>query len=128
MDTWIMWIVGCSIAYWIGVAIGKHISTYNMMKAMARDPEGFMKMAQALRKIEEASSQEEIDSVVTDLNSNAVEMELEEVNGCVYAYNKTTGQFLAQAHDVEQAVRIASQRFPGQTFWHPNFKKDNQTA
>jgi len=128
MDTWILWVVGCSVAFWIGKSVGTHLATYRMIKALADNPEPFIAISKQLKQIDEASSLSEIDSAVSELDSNAIEIELEEINGFVYAYNKTTGQFLAQARDIEQAVRIASQRFPGQTFWHPELKQDSQTA
>ena len=116
MDIWIVWVVGCSVAFWIGKSVGTHLATYRMIKALADNPEPFIAISKQLKQIDEASSLSEIDSAVSELDSNAIEIELEEINGFVYAYNKTTGQFLAQARDIEQAVRIASQRFPGQTF------------
>lgn len=130
MDTWIMWAVGCSVAYWIGQIIGKYTATINMLKAIANNPESFYKMAQALKNIEDANTEEEINAIDISLSApeDAILMEIEEVNGQVYAYEKETGQFLAQAQNVYQAALLAAARYPGKKFWHPSLKQDHQTT
>jgi len=101
--------------------IGSHVRAVQMMLNLSKDPDRFIDMVQ---KIKEINSEVETSGMPED----AIPLEIERVNGYVYAYSKTTGEFLSQAHDIEQAIRIASQRFPGKTFWHPDFKKDSQTA
>jgi len=123
MDTWIMWIVGVSVAYWIGHAIGGHMKAYQIMENLLRDPEGMKALIDKLKLINDAETLEDV-----NVPENAIPLEIEKVNGYIYAYNKLTGEFLSQAHDIEQAARIARQRFPGKTFWHPELKKDTQTA
>jgi len=130
MDTWIMWIIGCSVAFWIGQAVGSQLTSYRILKAIADDPDAFINISKKIKKINEATTHEELNAI--DIKSSApkdaILMEVEEINGYVYAYNKVTGEFLSQAHDIEQAVRIASQRFPGKTFWHPSLEQNHQTA
>jgi hypothetical protein len=46
----------------------------------------------------------------------------------VYAYNKTTGEFLAQASDLHQVMTEAAKRFPGKKFWHPELTQDTQST
>ena len=59
---------------------------------------------------------------------DAIEVQTERVNDLVFAYNKATGEFLAQAQNLHQVMTIAAQRFPGKKFWHPELKQDSQTA
>jgi hypothetical protein len=61
-------------------------------------------------------------------DDDAIPLELEEVNGQVFAYNKLTGEFLAQATTKRLAALGASARFPGKKFWHPEVNQDSQTA
>jgi len=123
MDTWILWICGCSVAFWLGKAVGTHIGTLNVLKVLANDPNTIQDVITKLKIVEQAETSEDLDFPI-----DAIPLELEEVNGQIFAYNKLTGEFLSQAHDIEQAARIARQRFPGKTFWHPELKKDSQTA
>ena len=44
------------------------------------------------------------------------------------AYNKATGEFLAQAPSTHEVMQLASKRFPGQRFWHAELEQDDQTA
>jgi hypothetical protein len=122
MDTWIVWVVGCSVAYWIGQLVGKHIATVNMMLAIARDPDTFLKMAQTLRKIEEAKTQEELNNI--DVDNAGTEMTIERIGDQMYAYSKDTNQFLGQAKDLNTLLKTVNERFPGQGFFG-TISKDN---
>ena len=99
---------------------GKHKALWTFSTNLSRDPDKMIAMMQKIKEINE--------NIDNEMPEDAIPLEIERVNGYIYAYSKTTGEFLAQAHDIEQAVRIASQRFPGKTFWHPELKKDTQTA
>ena len=59
---------------------------------------------------------------------DAIEVQTEQVNDLVYAYNKVTGEFLAQAQNLHQVMVLAASRHPGKKFWHPELTKDSQTA
>jgi len=131
MDTWILWVVGCSVAFWIGKSVGTHLATYRMIKALADNPEPFIAISKQLKQIDEAKTHEELDNINVgnnDIPKDAILIEVEEINGYIYAYNKVTGEFLSQAHDIEQAARIARQRFPGKTFWHPSLEQNHQNT
>ena len=108
MDSWIMWIVGISVAYWIGHTIGKHIGTINVLQVLSNDPKRIQEVVDKLKTIEEES--------VEALPLDAIEMEIQKVNGMIYAYDKQTGEFLAQGDSIEAAVMIASKRYPGKSF------------
>jgi len=121
MDSWIMWIVGCSVAYWAGFFIGGHLKAFQIMQRLLKDPEGMKDLIDKLKIINDAETQEELDA-------DTIEMEIENVGDLVYAYDKTTGQFLAQAQNIYQVATLAAARYPGKKFWHPSLKQDSQTA
>jgi hypothetical protein len=76
-----------------------------------------------LEKIREINESEEL-----GLPDDAIEVKTENVNNLVYAYNKVTGEFLAQAQNLHQVMVEAAKRYPGKKFWHPELKQDHQTA
>jgi hypothetical protein len=123
MDTWIIWIVGCSIAYWIGQVVGKHIGTINLLHILASDPNKVKELIEKFKMIQEAENVEEL-----DFPADAILLELEEVNGQVFAYDKLTGEFIAQGPNKYLAGLAAAARYPNKKFWHPDFKQSNQTA
>ena len=90
---------------------------------MINHPEGMIELVNKLKKINE--TEEVAGHAAPD---DAVLVEIEEVNGVVYAYDKLSGDFLAQAGNLHQAMVLAAARFPGKKFWHPELKKDAQTA
>jgi hypothetical protein len=109
----------------IGLAFyaGWHLRAITILYRMSENPEHMIKILEQVKKLnDEATVQPD-----QELPENAVEMEIEQVNGVVYAYDKTTGQFLAQAQSVYQVATLAAKRFPGKTFWHPELKQDHQT-
>ena len=57
MDSWIIWIVGISIAYWIGHAVGGHMKAYQMMQNMINNPDGVIELVKKL-KIKRADTKE----------------------------------------------------------------------
>ena len=116
---YISYIIVAVVAFWIG----GHWKAYRVMQNLISRPDDMIELFNKLKAInqDEAIAGEE-------MPEDAVPLEIEQVNGYVYAYSKTTGEFLAQAHDIEQAARIARQRYPNKTFWHPELKKDTQTA
>ena len=62
------------------------------------------------------------------LPEDAVEVRIELDNNVVYAYEKVSGQFLAQAQSLHLAMIEATKRHPGKKFWHPELTKDTQTT
>ena len=121
MDTWIAWIIGCSVAYWIGQFVGKHTATISLMRALSNDPNTFLKIAEQIKKIEEAETQAELEAIASNTGT---EMTVERVDDQLYAYAKDTGQFLAQAANLDKLLEIVNQRFPEQKFFG-TISKDN---
>jgi hypothetical protein len=114
MDTWIIWIVGCSIAFWLGQFVGKHQATISMLRALAKDPESFMRMADQIKKIEEAETESDLASIDVNLGT---EMRIERVGEQLYAYAKDTGEFLAQASNLDKLLETVKNRFPDKKFF-----------
>jgi hypothetical protein len=116
MDNDTIWIiVGFGIAFWLG----KHYAQLKFLHKISTDPDSMIKLLQQVKKINED------DDVVI---AGAIEVKTELVNNSVYAYNKTTGEFLAQASDLHQVMTEAAKRFPGKKFWHPELTQDTQST
>ena len=100
----------------IAVRVGWRLHEMWMLHLLVHHPEIFKTAIEVVEKVEVIKA------------SDAVEIEAENVGTMVYAYDKKTGQFLAQGKDLMQAITEAAKRFPGKTFWHPELKQDSQTA
>lgn len=113
---YIYYIMVAVVAYWIG----GHVRAYQIMQNLIKNPDGMIKLINNLKEINE--SEEQV------LPENAIEVETQHVNNSVYAYDKMTGEFLAQAANLHQVMLEAAKRFPGKKFWHPELEQDSQTA
>ena len=100
--------------------IGSHVRAFQIMQRLASEPEKFIHL---INKIKEINDAEEV-----GMPEDAIEVQTEHVNDLIYAYNKATGEFLAQAQNLHQVMVEAAKRYPGKKFWHPEMKKDTQTA
>ena len=100
--------------------IGWFCRGVSIMQKLAERPEHMIKLLEEIRKINENEEQ--------GLPDDAVEVKTEQVNDLVFAYNKVTGEFLAQAGNLHQVMVLAAKRYPGTKFWHPELTKDTQTA
>ena len=101
--------------------IGKHWALFQFSQNLSQDPD---RMIALLNKIKEINT--EVDE--NGMPEDAHPLELEEVNGQIYAYDKLTGEFLAQAPTKFQAGLAVSARYPEKKFWHPDLQQDSQTA
>jgi hypothetical protein len=111
-----IYLVVAVVAYWIGW----HARGIIFLANISERPDHMIKM---LEKIKEINASEEL-----GLPDDAIEVQTEHVNDSVYAYNKLTGEFLAQAQNLHQVMTLAAKRYPGKKFWHPELKQDHQTA
>ena len=91
--------------------IGSHVRAFQIMMNLSKDPERFIEM---VSKIKEINS-----SIEVGMPEDAIEVKTEKVNDFIFAYDKATGEFLAQAQNLHQVMTLAAQRFPGKKFWHP---------
>ncbi len=109
------------IAGAVGYYIGSWVKEQIMLVRMVRNAKDIIKyLEHAQRVMEEV----EADGVPED----AIEVKIEQVNDLVYAYNKITGEFLAQAQSLHQVMTLAARRYPGKKFWHPELTEDSRTA
>jgi hypothetical protein len=99
---------------------GVHIATFRIMTNMVKNPDGVIDLVNKLKEINESED--------LGVPADAIEVKTEHVNDAVYAYNKVTGEFLAQAQNLHQVMVEAAKRYPGKRFWHPEMKEDSQTA
>ena len=109
------------IAGAVGYFIGSWVKEQIMLVRMVRNAKDIIKYLEHAQKV---MAEVEADGIPED----AIEVEIERENGFVYAYNKLTGEFLAQAQNLHQVMLEAANRFPGKKFWHPELKQDSQTA
>ena len=109
------------IAGAVGYFIGSWVKEQIMLVRMVRNAKDIIKYLEHAQKV---MAEVEADSIPED----AIEVEIERVNGFVYAYNKMTGEFLAQAQSLHQVMVEAAKRFPSKKFWHPELTEDSQTA
>ena len=114
---YISYIVVGIVAFWIG----GHYKAYQIMQNLISRPDDMIKL---ITKLKELNDEVEDD---TDMPDDSVELTLEKVGDQVYAYNKATGQFLAQAGNAYQVAILAAKQC-GKTVWHPDLKKDHQTV
>ena len=100
--------------------VGLVIARIRMMENLLKNPDGMIQMIGKLKDI--------VESETEGMPEDAIEVKTEQVNDLVYAYNKMTGEFLAQAQNLHQVMTLAAARYPGKKFWHPEMKEDSQTA
>ena len=106
------------LAYWIG----GHVRAFQIMQNLIKRPDEMIELINRLKEINNAESSE------SDAPADAIPLEIEEVKGQFYAYDKITGEFLAQAPNKYLVGLAAAARYPNKKFWHPDFKEDSQTA
>jgi len=119
MDMLLEFLPYAAVAY-IFYSIGCHVRTFQIMQNLAKRPDDFIEMVNKIKDINE--------SIEVGMPEDAIEVKTEQVNDLVFAYNKVTGEFLAQAGNLHQVMLLAANRYPGKKFWHPELKQDSQTA
>jgi hypothetical protein len=110
------YIIALVVAFWAGI----HYAQIRFLANIAKHPEKFIVMLEQIKAIN--------DNEDLGLPEDAVEVRIELDNNVVYAYEKVSGQFLAQAQSLHLAMIEATKRFPDKKFWHPELKKDTQTT
>lgn len=110
----------------IGLAFyaGWHLRAITILYKISEHPEHMIRLLEQVKKLNDEARLQAEQGVPDD----AIEVEAEHVNGMVYAYNKASGEFLAQAQNLHQALVEAAKRYPGKQFWHPELKRDHQTT
>ena len=117
-------IVTAIACFAVGVIVGEFRQAHKFIAKVSKDPDSMINLLTQLKtELARLKSLEE-----HNLPEDAIEVEIEQVSDGVFAYNKATGEFLAQAQNLHQAMLLAAARYPGKKFWHPELKQDNQTA
>jgi hypothetical protein len=111
-----------TVAIFVALAfyIGWFCRGISIMQNLAERPEHMIALLEEIRKINEQEAQ----SLPTDI----IEMNVEKQNGAIYLFNKTTGDFLAQGASIEDAVKIAAERFPGKRFGYTDAEQTARSA
>ena len=117
-------IVTAVVCFIAGIVVGEFRQAHKFIAKVSKDPDSMINLLTQLKtELARLKSLEE-----HNLPEDAIEVEIEQVSDGVFAYNKATGEFLAQAHNLHHVMVAVSERFPGKRFWHPELKQDNQTA
>jgi len=102
------------VSYWIG----SHVRAVRFMHNIWSNPDDFIALVRRVQDIKENDD--------LGLPEDAVEVRIEQENNIVYAYEKATGQFLAQAQSLHLAMVEAARLYPEKKFWHPELYQDSQ--
>ncbi len=117
-------IVVSIVCFIAGIVVGEFRQAHKFITKVSKDPDSMINLLTQLKT--ELARLKIIEE--NNLPEDAIEVVIEQVNDAVFAYNKATGEFLAQAHNLHHVMVAVSERFPGQRFWHPELKQDNQIA
>jgi hypothetical protein len=141
-NIWITYLVLVFVAFKVGWSmhevyfisiLHRHPERFEMAIKLAKavqtdDPTKQRELLKDIKELHEELHIEIMQELMEQTPEEAIQLDLEEVNGQVFAYNKSTGEFLAQGPNKDMAAMAASARFPDKKFWHPDFKQDSQTA
>jgi len=96
---------------------GWHIRGITILKGMLDKPDEMIGLLTQLKNVSEQEKRLGIDDL-----ENIIELEFEQHNNVLYAYDKLTGQFVAQGSTEKELLEIAEKRFPNKQFWTNNSK------
>jgi hypothetical protein len=98
-----------AVVFWLG----KKYQTWMFIADIYRDPDHYLKLAQ---KVKDTKIEIEKEASAESQDTAEVEVRTEIVNGVIYCYDNTTGEFLAQAESHLQALNLAANRYPHKRF------------
>jgi hypothetical protein len=101
----------------IGFLIGWHLRAFTIMKNMVDKPDEMIKL---LTQLKDLSAQE--DRFGEPVTEDLIELETEIHRDTMYAYDRLTGQFIAQGSNEQELLESAKKRFPGKKFWRNDAK------
>lgn len=101
----------------IGFLIGWHLRAITILRNMVDKPD---EMINLLTQLKDLSEQEE--RLGQPITTDTVELEFEKHNDIFYAFDKMTGQFIAQGSTEQELLDAAKKRFPNKEFWKNNLK------
>ena len=105
----------------VGYFIGSWVKEKFMLLSMVRNAKDIIEYLEHAQRV---MAEVEMDGIPED----AVEVKIEQADNMIYAYEKISGEFLAQAQSLHLVMLAAAKRFPGKKFWHPELTQDSQTT
>jgi hypothetical protein len=118
METFLSFMPYFCVAYG-AFYIGKHWALFQFSQNLSKDPD---RMIEILKQIKEINHEVDENSMPEDANP----MEVERVGDVLYAYDKHSGQFLAQAPTLNNLLEVVHNRFPNKKFFG-TISNDNPT-
>ncbi len=98
------------LVFILGFVAGWHLRTITMLRNMIDNPDEIIKV---MNQLKEMSDQEKM---FGGSEADLIEMKIENHQGLTYAYDKHTGEFIAQGDSLENMLASAKQRFPNKRF------------
>ena len=116
IEEYFVWIILAAVV--IGGIVGWRLHEMFIINLITQQPE-VMEEACAIARKGMASAEEfTIETAAGErIKTTGTELEIEQVNGVLYAYMKENGRFVGQADTIENLMSIAHERFPGKTFF-----------
>jgi hypothetical protein len=106
METFLSFMPYFCVAYG-AFYVGKHWALFQFSQNLSKDPD---RMIAILTQIKDINAEE-------DVPEDACPMNVERVGNVLYAYDKHTGQFLAQAPNLNNLLEAVHTRFPDKKFF-----------
>jgi hypothetical protein len=121
------------VIFGIGFYCGWKVNEKFFVHIIKTDPESIEEACRIARRnlAEDQLGQSEVELETEDgklVKTRGVELAIEMVGGVMYAYSKATNQFIAQGNTIEDLLKIAHKRFPGQTFFGDLPEEGNQNS
>ena len=106
-----MEIIIVTLAFIIGAVLGAFFVSRLMMFNISQNPRKIITLLEEIEKINKQGEEEpEPEEEPSDQLGN---ISVEEHNGLVFLYDRTTKEFIAQGTNFDSAIAAAEKRFPG---------------
>lgn len=110
------------IIFVLGFYCGWKLNEKFFVHIIKTDPEAIEEACRIAKRnrAEDLLGETEVEMETEDgklVKTKGVELAIEAVGDVLYAYSKATNQFIAQGNTIEELLKIAHKRFPGQTFF-----------
>jgi hypothetical protein len=116
MEEYMLLIILASLI--VGGIVGWRLHEMFIINLITQQPEVMEEACQIARKGLASANEFAIETDDGEvIKTSGTELEIEQVNGVLYAYMKDTGRFVGQADTIENLMSIAHTRFPGKTFF-----------
>lgn len=106
MDNFIIDLLLIALVFWAGYLWGKATAVRRIIENIVRDPEHLGKALDEYRSVRHDPDEEAADH----------EFRVEEHGNQIYVYDKDSGEFLAQAATLKQALELVTKRFPDRRY------------